>query len=223
VQGVTSESAPRANHDVGRRWAPDPNRTVDTDVEKGDGVHDKQEACAMARWETVLDEIVRTRRRALVGYAYLLTGDAAEAEDLVQDALFRTFRRGRSATDFRLAESYVRRTILTAYVDGTRRRKRWDGVRHLLGPRSEAHVTHPSEARLDIVQALGALSPRERACVVLRYFSDLPVRDVGAQLGISEGTVKRYLSDANAKLATRLGPVQASDDDLTVKNQRGAR
>ncbi|WP_454728571.1 sigma-70 family RNA polymerase sigma factor [Cellulosimicrobium protaetiae] len=177
----------------------------------------------MARWETVLDEIVRTRRRALVGYAYLLTGDAAEAEDLVQDALFRTFRRGRAATDFQLAESYVRRSILTAFVDGARRRKRWDGVLHLFGPRPEAHTTHLPEARLDVVEALDALSPRERACVVLRYFSDLPVRDVAAQLGISEGTVKRYLSDANAKLAARLGPVRATDDDLTVKNQRGAR
>lgn len=177
----------------------------------------------MARWETVLDEIVRTRRRALVGYAYLLTGNATEAEDLVQDALFRTFRRGRSATDFQLAESYVRRSIVTAYLDGTRRRKRWDGVRHLLDPRPEVHEPTPTEVRLDIVEALGALSPRERACVVLRYFSDLPVRDVAAQLGIGEGTVKRYLSDANTKLAARLGPVRAADDDLTVTNQRGAR
>lgn len=177
----------------------------------------------MARWETVLDEIVRTRRRALVGYAYLLTGDAAEAEDLVQEALFRTFRRGRAATDFQLAESYVRRSILTAFVDGTRRRKRWDGVLHLLGPRPETHTTHLPEVRLDIVEALGALSPRERACVVLRYFSDLPVRSVATQLGISEGTAKRYLSDANAKLAARLGSVRATDDDLTVQNQRGAR
>ncbi|MHA7619571.1 sigma-70 family RNA polymerase sigma factor [Cellulosimicrobium cellulans] len=178
----------------------------------------------MARWETVLDEIVRTRRRALVGYAFLLTGHAAEAEDLVQEALFRTFRRGRAATDFQLAESYVRRTILTAYVDGTRRRKRWDGVRHLLGPRPEVDGPALPEVRLDILEALTTLSPRERACVVLRYFSDLPVRDVAAQLGITEGTAKRYLSDANTKLAARLGPVRATDDDdLTVKNLRGAR
>src|SRR5690606_4663510 len=62
-------------------------------------------AGAMAHWEEVLDEIVRTRRRALVGYAYLLTGDVPAAEDLVQDALYRTFRTGRAATDFALAES----------------------------------------------------------------------------------------------------------------------
>ena len=170
----------------------------------------------MARWEDVLDEIVRTRRRALVGYAYLLTGDVTEAEDLVQDALFRTFRRGRAATDFTLAESYVRRAVLTGFLDGTRRRRRWDGVRHLLAPPGPAGRTDPVEARLDVVEALDVLSPRERACVVLRYYSDLTVRDVAERLSLSEGTVKRYLSDANAKLAARLGPVRATDDDLPV-------
>lgn len=171
----------------------------------------------MARWEEVLDEIVRTRRRALVGYAYLLTGDVTDAEDLVQDALFRTFRRGRVATDFALAESYVRRAILTGFLDGTRRRSRWDGVRHLLAPPAPTDRVEPVvEARVDVVEALGALAPRERACVVLRYFSDLTVHDVAERLSLSEGTVKRYLSDANAKLAARLGPVRATDDDLPV-------
>ncbi|MDF2807161.1 MAG: hypothetical protein K0S43_2107 [Cellulosimicrobium sp.] len=171
----------------------------------------------MARWEEVLDEIVRARRRALVGYAYLLTGDVADAEDLVQEALFRTFRRGRAATDFALAESYVRRAVLTGFLDGTRRRRRWDGVRHLLAPPAPTDLLEPAvEARVDIVGALSVLTPRERACVVLRYFSDLTVRDVAERLSLSEGTVKRYLSDANAKLAARLGPVRATDDDLPV-------
>ncbi|MTG89637.1 sigma-70 family RNA polymerase sigma factor [Cellulosimicrobium sp. BIT-GX5] len=172
----------------------------------------------MAHWEEVLDEIVRTRRRALVGYAYLLTGDVPAAEDLVQDALYRTFRTGRAATDFALAESYVRRAVLTVFLDGTRRRRRWDGVRHLLAaPGTSAPAEPAVEARVDVVEALAVLSPRERACVVLRYYSDLPVRDVAERLGLSEGTVKRYLSDANAKLAARLGPLRADEgDDLPV-------
>ena len=186
----------------------------------------------MARWEDVLDEIVRTRRRALVGYAFLFTGNLTEAEDLVQEALFRTFRRGRRATGFELAESYVRRAILTGFLDGTRRRRRWDGVRHLLVPPGAADRTEPDvAARVDVVEALAVLAPRERACVVLRYYSDLTVREVADRLSLSEGTVKRYLSDANGKLAARLGPIRVDDDDLTVTSsttsattaQRGVR
>src|SRR5665647_1403854 len=49
----------------------------------------------MAAWEQSLQELVRTRGTALVGYAYLLCGDRREAEDLVQDALVKTYARGR--------------------------------------------------------------------------------------------------------------------------------
>ncbi|KZM35678.1 sigma-70 family RNA polymerase sigma factor [Oerskovia enterophila] len=177
----------------------------------------------MARWEQVLDEIVRTRRRALVGYAYLLCGDLREAEDLVQEGLVRTFRRGRAATDFQLAESYVRKAILTTYLDGFRRRRHWEGIRHLFDEPDGPDTPSATDARLDVQKALMTLSPRERACVVLRFYSDLTVRQVADQLSLSEGTVKRYLSDANSKLAACLGPIDTPSDDLDVTPQGGAR
>ena len=58
---------------------------------------------------------------------------------------------------------------------------------------------------LDVRAALGALPPQERACVVLRYLDDLTVRDVAAELGLSEGAVKRYLSDGTRTLRRELG------------------
>jgi RNA polymerase sigma factor (sigma-70 family) len=179
----------------------------------------------MARWEQVLDEIVRTRRRALVGYAYLLCGDLREAEDLVQEGLVRTFRRGRAAVDFQLAESYVRKAILTTYLDGFRRRRHWEGVRHLFREAEGAGPDGPAatDARLDVQKALMTLSPRERACVVLRFYSDLTVRQIADQLSLSEGSVKRYLSDANNKLAACLGPIDPPSDDLAVTPLGGAR
>ena len=57
---------------------------------------------------------------------------------------------------------------------------------------------------LDVRFALRELSPRERACIVLRYFDDLTVPQIAAQLGLADGTVKRYLADASGKLATQL-------------------
>ena len=51
---------------------------------------------------------------------------------------------------------------------------------------------------------LDRLSPRERACIVHRYYGDLMVDDIARTLGISSGAVKRYLSDGLAKLAAAL-------------------
>jgi RNA polymerase sigma-70 factor (ECF subfamily) len=58
-----------------------------------------------------------------------------------------------------------------------------------------------------VTRALQSLTPRERACVVLHHMEQLRVREVADQLGIAEGTVKRYLSDAVAKLERDLGPL----------------
>ena len=76
----------------------------------------------MAAWEQSLQELVRTRGTALVGYAYLLCGDRREAEDLVQDALVKTYARGRVGTHPDNVEGYVRRAILSTFLDGFRRR-----------------------------------------------------------------------------------------------------
>ncbi|GAB2450373.1 RNA polymerase sigma factor [Xylanimonas ulmi] len=174
----------------------------------------------MARWEAVLEELVTRRHRALVGYAYLLCGDARQAEDLLQDALVKVFARLRTpapptahatahplvdGADTRggptLTEAYVRRTILTLYLDSWRRQRRWRQVVPLVasaetgrGPESGA------TARADVAAALARLAPRERAAVVLRYFEDLTVPQVADAMGLAPGTVKRYLSDATVTL-----------------------
>ena len=182
----------------------------------------------MARWESMLDELVRERGRALVGYAFLLSGDTSEAEDLVQDALVKTFS-GRMPADAVLsAEAYVKRAILTIYLDGFRRRKHWAKIRHLSAvpdaeeARTEALVTE----RMHVFQAMGSLSPRERACVVLRFYEDMTVRQIADHLSLSVGTVKRYLSDAIHSLEKTLGPVKhelAEEFETTPVQGRRAR
>lgn len=160
----------------------------------------------MAGWEQSLDELVRTRGSALVGYAYLLCGDRREAEDLVQDALVKTFSRGRGGLQVFSVEGYVRRAVLTTYLDGFRRRQRWAVIRHLVTPEDAVpDGTSGTADRMDVATALRSLSPRERACVVLRFYEDMTVAQIAEALVVSEGAVKRYLSDGVHRLEAVLG------------------
>ena len=164
--------------------------------------------------DQALAALVRDRGEALTRYAYLFTGDTASAQDLLQDALVKVFVRSRSGFEAQALEAYVRRTIATLYIDGYRKRRTFAGVQHLLvDPEANAGPDVGTADRLDLHQALATLSRQERAVVVLRFFEDLTVADVAAAMGLAEGSVKRYLSNAVRKLETRLGPIAGTDTD----------
>ena len=154
--------------------------------------------------QDVVETLARERGPALVGYAYLLTGDLATAQDAVQDALVHTFVRLRAGHDAQHAEAYVRQAILNGVRDGYRRRRTFLGARVRLAGSADPSPDSVVVEHVDVQRALAALSPRERACVVLRHFEDLPVREVAEALRLSEGAVKRYLSDARARLGELL-------------------
>jgi RNA polymerase sigma-70 factor (sigma-E family) len=177
-------------------------------------VQERAESGAEPAWESVVTRLVVERGPALQRYAYLLCGNPEDAADLVQDALVRTFGRLRNGFTVSSAEAYVRKTVLNAYLDGGRRRSLWRRIAHLeAAPELRESEAPATESRLDLLDELRRLSPRERACIVLRYYEDLKVDDVAEQLGISPGSVKRYLSDALAKLAISLGDGESSDAD----------
>ena len=159
----------------------------------------------MAHWEPILDEVMRERAPRLLAYAALVTGNDAEAHDVLQDALVRSFSKRRTFSHVNAAEAYVRRAIPTVYLDSLRKRKSRERT---LDRSFERDASTPDiDTQVDVQRALATLSPRERACVVLRYYDDCTVAQVAAQLGIADGTVKRYLADASVKLAAKLGTV----------------
>jgi RNA polymerase sigma-70 factor (ECF subfamily) len=179
----------------------------------------------MAEWQGTMERLVRDRERALLSYAYLVCGDPVQAQDLVQDALVRTFSKERQISVVK-AEGYVRRAITTIYIDQYRRRQRWQRVQHLFtGDEAAREQFGVIEAGADVADALATLPPRVRACVVLRYFDDLTVPQIGRQLGIAGGTVKRYLSDGLRQLELALGPLddagRATNDDVEVRSPKG--
>ena len=166
-------------------------------------------------WEQVVERLVAERGEALTRYAFYVSGSHEDAADLVQDALVKTFGRLRNGFTVDSAEAYVRRAILTTWVDRTRRSTRWRRIAHLtVVPDTGDTPTDDSEARIDLHEELRKLSPRERACLVLRYYEDLKVDDIAATLELSPGTVKRYLSDGLARMAASLR------DDLTTGGWR---
>lgn len=172
-------------------------------------------------WERVVVQLVAERGAALERYAFLLCGNADDAADLVQDALVKTFGRLRNGFSVSSAEAYVRKAVLNTYLDRGRKRSRWRRIAHLeFAPEHVDSETPSSDLRIDLYSRLNDLFPRERACVVLRYYEDLKVDDVAQLLGISTGAVKRYLSDALAKLAVSMN---AGDDESTQGKGRGNR
>lgn len=176
----------------------------------GSGVGESSDSASAARtpqnWEDVVTALVTQRGEALTRYAYFISGSADDAADLVQDALVKTFGRVRNGFSVESAEAYVRRAILNAHLDTRRRRQRWRRIAHLTAvPDVDDQTERATDDSLDLQGHLRRLSPRERACIVLRYYEDLKVDDIAEQLEISPGAVKRYLSDALAKLGDILG------------------
>ena len=162
----------------------------------------------MARsWDEVATTLVVERGDALSRYAYLLTGSVDDAADLVQDALVRTFGTPRLGLTLPRAEAYVRRAILNQVIDRSRRDGTWRRVRHLaVAPASVDSSAAASDERLDLVERIHALPPRQAACIVLRYYEDLTVDGIARVLGISSGAVKRYLSDGLRTLSSSIDP-----------------
>jgi RNA polymerase sigma factor (sigma-70 family) len=156
-------------------------------------------------WRSVVETLVAERGDALTRYAWLISGSADDAADLVQDALVKTFGRLRNGFTVVSAEAYVRRAILNAWLDGGRRTTRWRRIVHLAAVPDIQESTAPAtDSRLDITAELAKLTPRERACIVLRYYEDFKIDDIAMWLGISSGAVKRYLSDGLKKMAVAL-------------------
>jgi RNA polymerase sigma factor (sigma-70 family) len=170
----------------------------------------------------VVAQLVAERGEALTRYAFYVCGSHDDAADLVQDALVKTFGRLRNGFTVDSAEAYVRRAILNTWVDRGRRSTRWRRIAHLNAtPEAMDAVNDETESRIDLHEELRKLSPRERACLVLRYYEDLKVDDIAATLELSPGTIKRYLSDGLAKMAVSLRDDITTDGTTSKGDRRG--
>jgi len=145
------------------------------------------------------EDFVGARSDALQRFGYLLTGDWALAEDLLQTALARAYQRwSRIRSDN--PEAYVRKIMANTWSSWWRRRWRAEVPTGAV-PETPARDQYADVDRRELVRAaLGKLPPRQRAVLVLRYHEDLTEHQVASLLGITAGTVKSQVARALARL-----------------------
>lgn len=150
----------------------------------------------------VWDPLLRT--------GFLMTGDARDAEDLVQETLLRVARRWHKVRVMDHPLAYARRVLVNLVLHDADRRLRQraelrtqdDGTQ--TADESAARALREVEDLAEFRWALAQLPARQRAVLVLRYWADLPVAEVAGILGCTEATVTSTASRALARLAVAL-------------------
>lgn len=153
-------------------------------------------------------EFVRLRYGELLRTAFLLTGSSHAAEDLVQTALLRAYRRWDSIDE---PMSYVRRIMANQRLTLWRRVGAHELITGLLPERSTPDSSSTLVQRAELLEALRRLPHRIRAVLVLRYWEDVSEAETAQILGCSVGTVKSQASRGLARLREVLatGPAAA--------------
>ncbi|MEO7069337.1 MAG: SigE family RNA polymerase sigma factor [Nostocoides sp.] len=170
------------------------------------------------------DAFVSARGPGLLQLAWLLTGHAQTAEDLVQSTLVDAYRHWDRVAAAAAPDAYVRKAMLNRHL--TDRRRRWWGERPtdldeaerigaLGGSDGPSDADHADlvATRADLVALVRGLPPRARAIVVLRYFEDRSDAQIGELLDVTESTVRATASRALATL--RAAAVSTPEGDLT--------
>lgn len=157
--------------------------------------------------DTIDDEFrdfVSARSSALLRTAYLLAGDWATAEDLLQTALTKTYLAWRRLGQIEAVEPYARRVLVNTATSWWRRR--WHGERptEVLPERAAPDEIEAQLERDALWRHVRELPTRQRAVLVLRYYEDMSEAQTAAMLNISPGTVKSQTSRALHALRQRL-------------------
>ena len=142
----------------------------------------------------------------LLRTGFLMTGNAKDAEDLVQETLLRVARRWHRVRSMDHPAAYARRILINLVLRDADRRARQrtelrphEGAAELADDNA-ARALREVDDHAEFRWALARLPARQRAVLVLRYWSDLPVAEVAGILGCTEGTVTSTASRAAARL-----------------------
>jgi RNA polymerase sigma-70 factor (sigma-E family) len=152
------------------------------------------------------DSWVAARGPAMLRLAYTLTGNQADAEDVVQDALARALPRWERISRVDNVDAYVRRMVLNAHTSRWRKwRRRESPSAEVTLPPMDLESGVPADERQAIWQACGRLPEAQRTAIVLRYYEQLEYSEIAALTGVREGSVRSRVSRGLDVLRRELG------------------
>ncbi|MET9918157.1 SigE family RNA polymerase sigma factor [Streptomyces sp. NPDC006435] len=157
----------------------------------GEGTGERKVPAQAENAEAAFTAYVRERRASLYATAYHLTGDRFEAEDLLQSALFSTYRAWDRISDKAAVGGYLRRTMTNLHISAWRRRKLNEyPTEELPETAGDTDAMRGTELRAVLWQALARLPELQRTMLVLRYYEGRTDPEIASILDISVGTVK---------------------------------
>lgn len=156
-----------------------------------------------------LEAVYEREAASLVRLARIFTDDRSSAEDIVQEAFIRLFRSFDRIADETKCESYLRSIVLNLSRDHNRRGlmslRHQNAMVDARQPEQPEDIVSLSESQAEMVEALRDLSPRQRDCLVLRYYLDLSEKEIARTLEISPNSVKTHCRRGLEALAAMVG------------------
>jgi RNA polymerase sigma-70 factor (ECF subfamily) len=159
-----------------------------------------------------LREVYAVAYPRLVGQLAGVTGDPAEAEDVVMEAFARAATRTSSFHEADNPEAWLRTVAVNLARSRWRRMMRWAHLVPQLAT-GDAYADLPDD-RLALLSALRQLPAAQREAIALHHLADLPVAEVALTLGVPEGTVKARLARGRAALAALLTEPAKEEDHV---------
>jgi RNA polymerase sigma-70 factor (ECF subfamily) len=151
--------------------------------------------------------------KAVAAFAYVLSGSAAAAEDLAQEAFLAAHLAWDRISGYDNPGAWVRRVVANKASNAVRRRiaEARAHARMFLKAREYESIAELSEEHAEVWRAVRGLPRRQAQVIALHYQADFTVKEIAATLGLAQGTVKKHLHDGRLALARRLDHAEETE------------
>lgn len=171
--------------------------------------------------DALFAQFVRDQTATLLRSAYLLTGSASSAEDLVQDTFLRLYPKWQRVMAADVPIAYVRRALVNGFLNERRRPSSREIVVDMLPERVDGRDIGLDVTNRDLIwQLLGTVSDRQRAALVMRFFHDLSDEEIADQLSCRVGTVRSLISRGLAALRDEMARSEPTASGHSEGRQR---